>query len=261
MPRRRQPGEFILAPQGTRNAVPRPSWWNQENVVAKIKEGMTVTQICELASQDVSGAATPGTFADDIGKWRKSASWGDRFSFALSMWTRDGKTGMLKPTTEWYSTFYSALAEAEGRIEMACELSGVPSDLVYSLRDKRNRCYDADFDEQVRMLEARRMGRIRESTLAAAEKGGKFGAIVGMKVLESQMPSLHGASSKIEIEGRVRHDHVHHLPPEVVAASNERTSSLMSARRRAALAEESEIEQPIIDITPVSSTVKESSGR
>ena len=139
--------------------------------------------------------------------------------------------------------FFVAMDEADGRVEFACDLAGVAPELVYALCERKNKCYDAEFAEQVRIAEGRRMSQLRENLLTAASEPGLKAARLAATVLASSMPTLHGATQEVTHVGEVVVSHA--LAPEVVAASAERTRKLMSGRELA-----SDTGARVLDITP-----------
>lgn len=211
----------------------RPSWWTPEKVLEFLRNGESMQGITRRVSAETQGAVSPSALKSDIDKWRESASWGPQFKDAIALTTTAG--GVFKISKDWYPKFYDAMKDPEvkGNVTAACEVSEVGIELVYALRDKRNKCFDAEFDEACRILEGRRMADIRETLLNQAKLDGR----IGQKVLEASMPHLHAPPQKIEMTGRIdhdhRHEHTHRLAQEVLQASVERTRILTKGRVRA----------------------------
>lgn len=199
--------------------------------------------LCKRASEETGGKLAVSTLRADIGKWRSSATWGDRFAAALSR--TNSAAGRSK---DWYPSFYEALEEAGGRVALACEALSLDPGLVYALRDKRAKAYDREFDEEVRLREGTRFSKIRENVLEQAEQADIDGAKLGQKVLETAMPSLHAPRAHLEVSAKVEHKHTHYLPVEVVQASQARTRALLTGRQREALPSG---EHEAIDVVPV----------
>lgn len=220
-----------LAPFTPSEIRDRPSWWTVEKVIECIEGGEHPVMLCVRASQEMDGKVQPKTLRLDIWRWKNSATWGDRYQAALKLHTmrptKAGK-GVVKLSKNWYPKFYAAMRrdEVRGNIPLACEFSDVGVELVYALLDKRNKLFDSEFAEQVRMLEALRYSEIRENFLDKAKTDAKIGALA----LQSAMPSLHSPIQKVEVEGKIEHDH--RLPPEVVAQAQARASALLDGRSR-----------------------------
>lgn len=206
-----------------RHILQRPSWWTPENVLARLQSGEHALAICRDASSELADKVAPSTFRSDISKWANSASWGDQFTAALAL-RRSAETPTF--TKDWYDDFFLAMEESNGEVETACTLAGVTTTVVYAVLDRRNRCYDADFAERFRIAEGARMGRIREAVLADAQ----LDSALGLRVLQSSMPSLHAPKQQVEVSGTVEHDHVVRLDPAIIAASQQRMRTLMSGR-------------------------------
>lgn len=227
---------------------PRPSWWTPEKVLECLQNGERVSHLCKRASDEVGGAISPSRLRHEISDWAGSLSWGEPFTAALAIWTRGP---IPKISTEWYDDFYEAMREAEGKVAAACELAGVGTDLVYALRDKRNGCFDKEFDEEVRKLEGLRFSKIRENFLTQAEAATADGGKLAAKALESAMPGLHAQKQQVEVSGKVEHEHQHFLPPEVIAAAQARIGSMLASRREAGRRALPEPGGTVIDVTPV----------
>lgn len=170
------------------------------------------------------------TLRADISTWAGSYTWGEPFTAALALWKR-GQAGVFTLSTDWHDDFLVSLQERRGNIPLACADISVGEELVYAFCDKRNKCYDADFAEKVRILEGARYGRIRENLLNQAENdtsadGGKLAA----KVLESGLPAFHGNKQQVEVTAQVNVDHTIRLDPGVVAAANARMRTMLSGR-------------------------------
>lgn len=186
------------------------------------------------AAGECAVAISPHTLRADISRWAGSLTWGDQFTAALSLWRKGAGDGDGNPvlSKDWHDDFYAAMREANGVIPAACELACIGVDLVYAVCDKRNKAYDKDFDEQVRMLEGLRMSGLRENLLAQAAVESPDGARLAAKVLENAMPSRHASRQQVDVSGKVEHDHdhQHRLAPEVVAAAQARFKTLTAGR-------------------------------
>lgn len=226
----------------------RPSWWTAEKVLECLRNGERVSKLCARAAAEVDGAISPERLRADITKWTQSLSWGEQYTAALAIWTR-GATPKI--STDWYDDFYEAMREADGKVADACQLAGIGPDLVYALRDKRNGCFDKEFDEQVRILEGLRFSAIRENLLKQAAVDSADGGKLAAKVLESAMPGLHAPKQQLEVSGKIEHEHQHFLPPEVIAAAQARIGSMLASRREASRRALPEPAGRTIDVTPV----------
>lgn len=236
----------------------RPSWWTPEGVLERLQSGQRVVDVCRQAASEMAEPVSVSRLRTDISQWAGSLTWGEQFqaAYRLVKTESDGKSSVPVISKDWYDDFYDELRQQGGKIPAACEAQGIGVDLVYALRDKRNKCYDAEFDEQVRILEGARIAKIRENVLNQAEAADSDGAKIGVKVLESHMPSLHGQKAHLEISGGLTNKVEHHfIPPEVVAASQARTRALLVNRERKAIAAPRNDEQ-VIDLVP--EAVKES---
>jgi hypothetical protein len=155
---------------------------------------------------------------------------GEQFTRALGIWRRGGTPGdapQLSAATK--ARFLESMDEADGKVELACELACIAPELIYALiRDRKSKHYDEEFAEQVNYAEGRRMSALRENLLDAAATPGLKGARLAATVLATSMPTLHGATQEVKHVGEVVLQHA--LAPEVVAASAERTRKLMVGR-------------------------------
>lgn len=208
-----------------KKAVPRPSWWTPEKVLELLQNGATPVSVINKAYDEMDGAVSTTTLSTDLRKWKNSATWGDKFTFASKIVKGGKHSGKI--SKKWYKTFYNAMEEHEGRIAESCQAIGVGVDIIYALRDKRNKQYDPEFDQNCRILEGKRFSVIRENLLEKAETDGKLGS----RVLESAMPNLHATRHSIEVTGKVDHTHLA-LSAAVVEASASRTRNLLEARRQ-----------------------------
>jgi hypothetical protein len=202
-----------------------PTWWTPDEVLRRLGEGQAVGEIASKAGKE--RGFTKRQALADIDAWKKSPVWAVRFQEALAVFERKGGRDVVGKG--WYNEFYRAMEATEGKVQAACDRMGISSALVYARLDRRNVVYDADFAEQVRILEGARYSKIRESFLDEAARGDTRAAA---KVLEAAMPELHNAKHEVRLEGQVDHRHVHMiLTPEVVAASASRTKTLLAGRQ------------------------------
>lgn len=219
-----------------------------------LQHGERIATICQLGSNETGGKVTVGVLRRDVMDWSQSASMGEQFTRALGIWRRNAPvnndTLLLSPDAK--SRFIDSMDEADGKVELACELSGIAPEVIYALiRDRKGKHYDADFAEQVAFAEGRRMSVLRENLLDAAATPGLKGARIAATVLATAMPALHGATQEVKHVGEVTVNHA--LAPEVVAASAERTRKLMVGRVDRALPANvgSSAGGKVIDITPM----------
>jgi hypothetical protein len=229
----------------------RPSWWTPENVLTQLQSGQRAVDVAMKAHEEMGTALALRSFRKDISAWANSASWGDQFKAAFKLARTNSVSHDVEITKEWHDDFLDELERQGGKIPEACEAQGIGVDLVYALRDKRNKCYDAEFDERVRVVENLRLSKIRENLFKQAEADTADGGKLAAKVLESHMPSLHGQKTHLEVSGGLRNTVEHHIiPPEVVAASQARTRVLLANRQRPAL-EAGRGPENVIDVVPV----------
>lgn len=209
-----------------------------------LRSGERIAAICQLGSDETGGKVRPGALRHDVLEWSESASSGEQFREALGLWKRNGTPGLSVAARE---RFYDAMDEADGKVELACELANIAPEVIYALRERKNKCYDAEFAERVNHLEGRRMSTLRENLLDAAAEPGIKGARLAAAVLASSMPTLHGVTQEVKHVGEVVLQHA--LAPEVVAASAERTRKLMLGRVEQTLPAGVD-DANVLDITP-----------
>ena len=207
-------------------AKSRPAWWKPEAILELLLGGEPVSALCRRASEECEGRVKTKTFRSDISVWAGSLTWGDQFAVALAIYKHGGAGRGLLLSDAWFPEFYQAMEQSNGKVEEACELSGFGADLIYALRNPRSKLYNKAFAEEVDFLEGSRLSRIREHVLNSAENDDPR---LGEKVLQAAMPHLHAPAHKLEVSGGVDVN-MHLIPPEVVAASQARTRTLLANR-------------------------------
>lgn len=253
----------------------RPGWWTQEGVLARLHAGEFVMAVCQAATDEMAEIGVevaPTTLRADIAKWAETVSWGEQFRAALALWKRTG-TGEMVLSKAWHEPFLVAMEteECAGNAQKAAQAAGVGYGVVLAVLDRRNKCYDADFAEKFRLAEMERVGVVRERYWELAEKGeGKLAAMAQKDVIEAALPDLHGRPSRVQVTGRIKHDHehahqhehLHGLAPglarEVVLASQQRVRRIEAGRNASdgLLPADTRDEDRVIDLTPQSVEVR-----
>lgn len=246
----------------SRNCVKRerPEWWTPEGVLERLQSGQFVMSICEDAAKEmVEAGITISTrrLRSDISTWSESASWGEQFRAALSLW-KHGSPGEMVLSKHWHDDFIAAMSVTGGNAKKASELAGVGYGVVLAVTDRRHTCYDREFTQRFKIAELERVGGMREKYMDLAENGeGKVAARALERVVEAALPQLHGTKQELHVSGKVEHEHehVHGLAPglmrEVVQASQDRVRRINAGRVGLLPADTREEEGRVIDLSPV----------
>lgn len=226
----------------------RPSWWTADKVLELLRNGESAPEICQRGAEEMGGKVGADRLRSDIAKWAGTLSMGEEFQAALALYKKRSDGSIIARLSEdEQAEFLTALEDANGVIEDACAACCIGIGIVEAMRDRRNKTiYSEAFADKVRVLETARMARIRGRVLRDAETGEDPN--VGLKVLQTAMPSLHGPKQHIEVSGEVKHDHAHRIAREVVESSAAKVRGLMAGRDNGhtALPES----RQTIDVTP-----------
>lgn len=224
----------------------RPDWWGQEYVLQQLELRRGLFEILEEAASRCN--ISKMTLYGDVCKWRKhEEKFASRYRFLshknLGRITRGGApaTVLDEMTTK---LFFAEMDRNGGKVGPAAEALGIRPGLIYAKRNPNGKEYDAAFARKVDEFEGSRFGRIRENFLDAAE----IDPWLGERALVTGMPHLHNPKRLVEIEGRVKHEHTHHLSEQALAQIQERQQLWRGARP--ALPESTDDSQ-VIDVTAV----------
>lgn len=241
-------------PAVSRQRIDRPAWWTPEEVLSRLQSGQMASEVCLDAAKDCE--LTPHTLREDIQAWKESLTWGEQFTKALSIWRQARVNTPARISEDWWDEFFDAVVACEGRVMEACLQVGVGIEVVEALRDKRNKVYSPKFAEKLRIAESVRIARIRENVLNKGEHDGKL----GLKILESSMPSLHSARQVVEHTGDINHRHQHEfkLDPQVAAAAQARFRALTVNREALPSGEQATVE--VVEGEVVKETVGVANG-
>lgn len=239
----------------------RPSWWTQEEVLARLQQGQFIGALCQQASEEMAGIGVvvgAPTLRAEFGKWCESATWGEQLRTALGMWKKTS-SGEMALSKHWHDDFLAAMEVCEGNAERAAKMAGVGYGIVLSVIERRNKCYDADFAERFRVAEMQRIGRVREKYIDLAENGeGKAAVRAQERLIEAALPSVHGTRQEVHVSGNVQHEHEHRhgmsqeLAEQVVRASQDRVRKITAGRDDRALSAADTIDsERVIDLMPI----------
>lgn len=238
----------------------RPSWWTQEQVLARLQEGQFIGALCQQASEEMQAIGVvvgAPTLRAEFGKWCESLTWGEQLRAALGMWKKTS-SGEMVLSKHWHDDFLAAMEVCEGNAERAAKMVGVGYGVVLSVIERRNKCYDADFAEKFKVAEMGRIGKVREKYMDLAENGdGKAALRAQERLIEAALPSVHGTRQEVHVSGDIKHDHEHRhgmtqeLAEEVVRAGQDRIRKITTGREVKVLPADTRDSDRVIDLTPV----------
>lgn len=182
-----------------RKAAKRCGWWNKDGVLEHLRNGEAFSDIVEKAVRDAGNRTTIATLYGDIRQWRRADPEFDAAFKEASLL----KTGVL-PEDKW-DLFFQAMADMDGKVELACKSIGIGQSLVYALLDPRNpKFFSQDFADRFRKEEGERAANVRSKLWRNAERGDGDPK-TQLAVLETALPHLHGKKRSIEVTGGIDH--------------------------------------------------------
>jgi hypothetical protein len=198
------------ASQGAYNRIPRPEWWTPPAVLALLEAGEYIGNLTLRAAAEIAATSdhqmNPRVLRAEVSRWAETASYGEALTRALSICKYDGGKRGIVYTSDWHDEFFTAMRANNGNPQRAAEAAGVGYGIVLAKIDKRNTCYDAKFHEEFRILEAERVGGIREKHFQAAEDGD---VKVQEKILATHAPTQHAPRGELNVTGGIDHSHTH----------------------------------------------------